>query len=300
MTLSIKHYFRLGNILILGLVVWLAVSLGMSVLGRRIESGLNTRGPVEVNHLAPQRSRSLSDYNDIVKYNIFGGSQSGVEIDDSAGPATPIVITGGEYRLIGTIIEDEKGYLAAILENTKTNEQDLYRPGDSLGSSELISVKPDSVIIRQGGREVTLPIYMSEGKSIVGRRSGSSRTISRNVNKASSGVLAREIGPNSYVIERENLARHMGDLSLFLSQVRIQPSFQNGQPNGFKIAAISTKSPIRQLGFRRGDVVLEVNDISVNNPEDLVNLYRQVQQLENVNVNLLRNGNPLTITYSLR
>ena len=56
MAVSTKQYILLGNALVLGLVVWSGVNLGMTVLGHRLDAGLDARGPVETGRRAAVRS----------------------------------------------------------------------------------------------------------------------------------------------------------------------------------------------------------------------------------------------------
>ena len=92
----------------------------------------------------------------------------------------------------------------------------------------------------------------------------------------------------------------MNNLNSLMSNVVIQPFFKEGQPYGFKVARIKKGSPVDNLGFERGDIVLKVNDNQVGKPEDLISLYNQLQQLEEISVEVERGGSPRTLTYSFR
>jgi general secretion pathway protein C len=70
--------------------------------------------------------------------------------------------------------------------------------------------------------------------------------------------------------------------------------------SGFQLASIRRGSIIEKLGFNRGDVIMSVNDVPVGSPEDLFNLYQQMNQLDSANVMVQRRGNPLSLTFTFR
>ena len=301
---STKHYLWMGNVIVLGLVIWSAVSLSMSILGHRLESDYKPAGPVETGPSNAPSRQSLAHYETITRLNIFGGAGHGETLEGETAPAAPAQTSAGNLRLRGTIVDEVPARSAAILEDADTSEQNLYRPGDRIGSTELLRVERDSVILRIGGRDVRLGIYLEDspqGPAGAGPLAPLPGPVSALPGSSQSlEGLVKQTGPQTFTISRQNLGNRMKDLSGFLSDVLIQPYFKEGQPYGYVITSVKNGSPIQGLGIRQGDVVLEVNGVSVSKPEDLINLYRQVMQLESVRVKVERQGSPLTLTYFLR
>jgi general secretion pathway protein C len=112
--------------------------------------------------------------------------------------------------------------------------------------------------------------------------------------------LSQPAGPGRYYINREQLGRQMSDLNQLLSTVVIQPNFVAGQAKGLRVAAVKAGSPAGALGIQSGDVLLSVNDVALGSPEDMINMYQQLQQMETITVGLERRGAPLTLTYVFR
>jgi len=292
MSLAPKHYLWLGNLLVLGLMVWSAVSLGLSVLTHRLEAGLHGRRTFEINEQAGPTLRPLAYYETIARQNIFGaGPEESSSTSETEG--LPARTETGGLRLRGTIIDPDTGFAAVILEDVKSQEQDLYRTGDQIGEAEIIQIEGDSVILRQGGRTIKLHIYQEELTELPW---GQAKT----EEAGKETEIARAVGPNRFIVSRDTLAEHMENLNAFMAKVRIAPYFKEGQPHGFRVASLQRESPLYELGLRRGDVIVSVNGVSARNPEDLVNLYRQVQQLDSVTLEIERQGKTATIFYALR
>lgn len=296
MSLTTKHYLTFANLLVLGLVVWSGATLGLSIFGHRLESRLNAGKPAEVDRSAAPRQRPAAHYEAIVTSNMFGGegreaAASGTEPENQ----TKAQLSSGDLRLRGIVVDPETEYGLAILENAKTQDQDLYRVGERIGDAELVQIGSDTVTLRQGGQLVKLKIFQEETVELP---FGKPKTVVEE--PSDDEPIAESVGPNRYVLSRQALSEKMSNLNQFISEVRIVPNFKDGQAAGFKIASVRRDSTAYELGLRRGDIISQVNGISVNKPEDLMNLYRQVQQLETVTLDIERGGKPETITYSLR
>jgi general secretion pathway protein C len=231
---------------------------------------------------------------------MFGAKEADRAVDTTETAETQAPTSVGNLRLRGVIFDPAKGYEAAILEDMQSGLQELYRPGRKYGDVELKKVGPDWVVIKQGRNEVRLEIFLEKGPAV--EKAEPRELPFGNPEKLtdSNDSLARPIGPGRWMVSRSIVSRHMGDLNYFLNNVLIKPHFTDGNPDGFLIASVKTGTPVRQLGFRRGDVIKKVNGVSVANPEDLVNMYRQVQQMESVTVDLERGGKPLNFTYTLK
>ncbi len=301
MSVTQKHYLAAANLVVLGFVVWSGVSLGLSVFSQRLENRIIDQAPVRAGSSSAPKLRTLAHYEAIAQKNIFGGASqqsAGAPENDEAIPAQT---SSGDYRLRGTILgaSDESSF--AILENIKSKEQDLYRPGDAVGSAELVSVSADAITVRQSGKLVRIEIFgEDDGKPLPFSSKPAALPKTTAASPKDAGTIAEEVAPNKFVVSRDSLNQHMANLNSFLSQVRIVPFFKDGKPYGFKLASVRQDSPVAKLGIERGDIITQVNGISVEKPEDLMNLYRQVQQLDSVTLELEREGSPVTLNYSLR
>ncbi|MEW5723762.1 MAG: type II secretion system protein GspC [Thermodesulfobacteriota bacterium] len=308
LSLGAKHYIWAANLLVLGLVIWTGVGLVMSVVDRRLEAGRVGREPASpAQGLAP-RALTLADYEAIARHNIFNPRAGKNAPESPAAKAAPARRSAGNLKLKGVIYNEKNSYAAAILEDGATKEQDLYRAGDRIGPAEVVRVGPDWVTIREGGQETKLRLSLDEGPVEVSPLpEGEPQALpwsGPETEQPSSGEgeepIAQAVGPGQWLVSRETLARHMGDLNYFLSNVLIKPHFQDGKPAGFQVASVKNGSPVHLLGFQRGDVIKKVNGVLVANPEDLVNMYHQVQQMETITVDVERSGQELSFTYTLK
>lgn len=81
--------------------------------------------------------------------------------------------------------------------------------------------------------------------------------------------------------------------------VRVVPALRNGRSEGMKLYAIRSSSLLARLGFANGDTVLGVNKHVLNGAADWLEIYVELRDAKRLEVQLLRRGNPLTLTFAI-
>jgi len=305
MTLSVKHYLWLGHLIILGIIVWSGVNLGMTIFTHRLDDLAGEKAPVEISENLTPQSRSLREYENIVRENMFSlqPKEQTVSKEPAAQPEPQKAVEKQnlDIRLRGTIISPQSNQSYAILETIKTRQQDLYRIGDQIDGAELVQVAPEEIHLRRDGIMEKLKIVdtksTSNARSVL--RNPQQRQAPRTAPKTETSKIAQAVGRNRFIVNREVLNQDITDLYSLMSQVHVQPFLKNNQPHGFRVSSIRPNGIFYQLGIRNNDVVVQLNGVAVRQPDDIMGLYRQIQELDTVTVEVERRGRPLTLTYSL-
>jgi type II secretion system protein C len=99
-------------------------------------------------------------------------------------------------------------------------------------------------------------------------------------------------GDYSYKIEREALEGWFDNPACLGRQARIVPYMQDGVVTGFKLFAIRPNTLYSKLGFKNGDVILEINGVKMTNPKDALKVYQEVKDAKTVSIEILRRGKP--------
>ncbi|MBW1710235.1 MAG: type II secretion system protein GspC [Deltaproteobacteria bacterium] len=298
MTVSTKYYLWLAHLIILGLIVWSSVNLGSTLLAHRLEDRVRGQATVKVaKNLAP-RLRTLNEYDAIVRNNIFAPETKETPASTASVPMQEAEIkkSNSNYRLKGTIISQRSESSFAVLEAAKSREQNLFRTGDMVGEAELIEINPGEVLLRENGKIQRLKIDEPASKpALRGRRTHTARTTKTQTQK-----IAQAVGLNKYVVSRDIINQDMTDLYKFMSQINIQPYKKSGKPHGFRVSSIRPNSIFYQLGLRNNDVIVKLNGVAIRQPEDIMGLYQQIKELDNVTMEVERRGRPTSFNYSLR
>ena len=91
-----------------------------------------------------------------------------------------------------------------------------------------------------------------------------------------------------------------GGLASMAQDVRIVPYFEGGVSKGFKLYSIKPGSLLSKIGMMNGDVISKVNGYDINSPEKALQIYGLLKNEKNVSVDLTRNGQAKSISYSIR
>lgn len=121
------------------------------------------------------------------------------------------------------------------------------------------------------------------------------------VSTAPSGEGIRRINDSSYEIAQAEVDAVMsGGLATLAQDVRIVPYFEGGVSKGFKFYSIKPGSLLSKIGLMNGDVISKVNGYDINSPEKALQVFGLLKNEKNVTVDLTRNGQNKSISYSIR
>lgn len=217
----------------------------------------------------------LSSYDIILRRNVFG--QQGNETVEKKQETTQA--SNLDLRLVGTRIGSDGGSFA-ILENTKTKEQDVFELNEMIfEQGKLMEVMPETVKVEFQGRLETLALL--EGESGLSEES------------------PVQTDGDTIVVSEEELSKELANLPRLLSQARAVPFFRNGQSIGMRLFAIRRGSLYEKVGLKNGDILLSINDNSLSDPTQALKLFEELKNQEQLAVKVERNGKEKSLNYSI-
>jgi type II secretory pathway component PulC len=97
-------------------------------------------------------------------------------------------------------------------------------------------------------------------------------------------------------IDRSLVEKYTKNLESFISLGYSRPYDENGI-KGWYISGFSCTSPVHKAGFRRGDVLLNVNGKNTRSWVGVFMMYQRLKNKEDFEVHLIRKGAPLTLRF---
>ncbi|HEY5657567.1 MAG TPA: PDZ domain-containing protein, partial [Myxococcota bacterium] len=82
-------------------------------------------------------------------------------------------------------------------------------------------------------------------------------------------------------------------------QARILPKWEDGQMQGVELAAIKSGSLLAEAGFQNGDVIVELNGISVDSPEQSAQLIKEFTSAKSISATVDRDGQDVTVEFEI-
>jgi len=288
-----NRYFTIANLLLATAGVYFGVSIFYAVL----TAGLNT-GPPPVPaagralSTGPESPGGVSDYQAIVDRNLFntgknplavtGKGTAGIDVDK-------LKQTGLKLKLWGTGVGPD-GQTYAVIEDPKTREQLLYRPGDTIQKAAIKIVLRQKVVLNVDGRDEVL--IMEEP--------GILRAAAPGPTAEAAPVPRLAAGPNEQVaLTGEQIEKALEDVGDLLSQATFRPHIEDGHPAGISITGIKPNAIFRKLRLRNGDVITGVNNQAITSVDDAMKVFGTLSAEGPIQVQVKRRGREETLEYKI-
>lgn len=312
-----KSYGWVVNLLVIAAGTYCVAGVANTLLARTIrvvprpdDEPLRFRTP-----RLGQRSPGSATYTRISERNLFGAKKDpeidpDAEVDSDEGNGA---LTGSDYSeddlknctmaatLRATLVaQDRPEWSMAVFYDNTSREPKVFTV--NAGSNEiapdatLVEIRSRAAVIRRTDH-FELCSADKDRPAVATPRSVVS-TISPSSD--SSGDEVRKTGDNDYQVAREYIDDTMGNLSRVATQARIVPSFRNGKSNGFKLFSIKPGSIYQKIGLQNGDVIQKVNGFTIDSPDKALEIYSKLKTSRDVNIELLRRGQPVSKNYSIR
>jgi len=272
-----KTLYTLVLVMLLTVSAYFLADTVDAMIGRSLEAAPKYTTPMERERAALQPRHELSEYSSILDRGLFGEGKG-----PSSGPAAAAAASVS-YKLIGTI-EGEQ-FAGAVLEDS--TGQAFYRMNQKMpDGSEIVKVMRDKVSIRRSDG-VLVDVEVVDDTKIVTMQTG-----------GGPGVM--KLANGKFAVDQKEVLASTENMSQILTQARALPYQEQGKTVGFRISEIVPGSIYEKIGLQNGDVIQRVNSQDVDDPSKFFQLYQGLKNERSISIDLLRGGQPQTMTYEIR
>jgi general secretion pathway protein C len=241
--------------------------------------------PAEASPAPPAAPAPLEDYAAIAARDIFNPPHGPMDLRGGAAP----------LRLWGVGLDGHEA--RAVIEDTATHRQELYRVGDRVAGARVASIDWDRVTLDGArGEEV---LELSPPATAPASEAGAPESPAPVQASAPDGRI-RRTGENAFIVDRRELEGAVDNMSGLMTQLRAVAEVHDGRPAGFRLFQIRDDSLFARLGLRDGDVVQRVNGAAVGEPAALLGFLQRLRNEPRVALDIVRGDAPRTLVYDLR
>ncbi|MCO4782010.1 MAG: hypothetical protein KC646_06755 [Candidatus Cloacimonetes bacterium] len=220
-------------------------------------------------------------------------------------PPPPPPTSNLRLELNGVIMDDADS--VAFIYNMTSRENNVYSVGEIIQPGvKLKKVLLHRIIIDNNGREQIIVEKgykddlkeLLEGNAVY--KAGPAQNTPKPVNTAAKKPFAiTKVKDNVYITQRE-VGKQVKNLAGLLSQVRVQPYFRGGRPQGFKILHVKRGSFMEALGINAGDIIKSINGQLVDSMQKGYQIFNKLQNDTSVDIELIRSGKNKKIHFEMR
>lgn len=279
-----KLYHIIFNLIVLSVIIYIGIDiLYMSIRSELTQIHTATVVMPRIHAVEQYKMPPLDDFRIIVDRNLFASFNSGSTNEAESEEIEDLEPTSLKIALLGTVTGNRKRAYAVIEEIAK-KKQGLYRVGDSIQDAVVKIILRGKVVLRVGDKDEILTMEEDESSKIFKKNYTSSNTFKEK---------------DSLIVDRSELQNSLNDLNKLLSQIRIRPHFTDGESDGLSVAHIKAGSIFSKLGLKDGDIIQGVNGQAIDGPDDVLQLYEDMESESHLSLELTRKGEPITIEYSI-
>lgn len=209
-------------------------------------------------------------------------------------------------ELVGTIYGDGGGVSVATLQEQGYSESDIYKEGDAIVGNEaaaIVRIERNRVIINNNGVKECLEL----ASAAKGRKDNFGSFPEPGAGTAPTNPTPMPDSPpptggGDCAFDEKYVQDELGPgFGTIIQKARLVPNTTDAQMNGFKIFAIDQSSLLGKTGLQNGDIITQVNETSLKQPEQGFTLYQAFQDEREVRIHILRRGTtPMTITCRIK
>ena len=155
--------------------------------------------------------------------------------------------------------------------------------GESAFGGRVTAVAADSVALEFEGRRIDLRLSGEPGRAAA----------------APAPSVTGDAG--AHVLARRDVERRISEEApRILAETTLMPAVDAGRVAGFTLTRVPENSLLTEAGLRAGDVLTQINDIPIDSMATLIGLWPKLQGQSTLTAVVLRNGQPVSLTVSLR
>jgi general secretion pathway protein C len=290
--MTAKKNFMIINALLITAGVYFGVSTFYSVSTVWLQPAETPSIQTEkVAFKQPDDQPPFSRYAAITKRNLFNTGTV------TATPAQAINVDNLEetdlnLKLWGTVTgKDRRAY--AVIEDTKTRQQNLYRIGDTIQDATLKLILRQKVVLSVNERDEVLG--MEEAGTTKGGRQ--SPPVARR--PALTPKLPVSSYPRQLTLNSDQIQGALENLDQLMEQARIRPHIEEGRPSGISITGIKPNTVFRKMRLRNGDIITGVNGAPIETVEDAMKLFGDLSSASEVQLEIKRRGRKRVLNYKI-
>ncbi|MBA4394161.1 MAG: general secretion pathway protein GspC [Desulfobacca sp.] len=274
------------------LIIMVVAKLGADLISYRLSLAFPKTSIRDAAGQSPQTVGDLVSFSPILEKGLFGKA--------TQGKLQAITPTDGGNRRSAP---DQEGLLLlgtaqgsfretfALIQKPGTKEERVFRLGEEVfDMGKLVLVKKEMVEMLREGRRIRL--FSPKGPIEEKERPGHPGT--------SPGTIASLVGSGSYVVDQRALNSALDNIGQTMTAARLLPSLKDGKVEGFKVSEIRPGGIFAMIGMKAGDVLLRINDFSIDSPEKALQSFASLKGQNRVKLDLVRDNQPATFIYDIR
>lgn len=288
-----KNKALLKSLMLVLLIIYILFALA-NMFWQFVPAPASPKIPMQISQQQVKSNNSANSVQDLIAINIFG--QAKVISAQPVSTVTNAPETKLNLTLTGVVASTTEEDGAAVIANRST--QSTYGIGEKIeGTQAILSrVFADRVIISNRGAKETLMLdgidysKISNTADIANSNgfSPANQIIPKNVVKTVSA------GPSL-----DSIAQLRDKPEKFIDFINVAPVRNEGELQGYRVSPGKEAALFNETGLQTGDVITYINGLDLTQPREAVEAMQALRESDSLEISVLRNDQPMTLSLSL-
>ncbi len=224
-----------------------------------------------------------NSFNQLTAANVFGMTDKAVVQRPVKVPETRLNLT-----LKGVLAAKPMALASAIIAKGRAGKEEIFSVGDKMPGGILIKeIHPEHVVLERNGRLETLKLQKISGIADLSRSTASRSSFSAGARPPA--AVLREI--------RSNILKNPMSFGDYALPVVVK---ERGRQIGYRLRPQKKGKMLAELGIQSNDVIIRINGVNLDNPQNGIRALRQLSTATNLNIVVRRNGAEIPLNISLQ
>lgn len=243
--------------------------------------------------LINMKTKDIMQYSAILEKNPFGRPMTLHSISVRQETEKPFSSLS-DLVLIGTVVGPAHLSYAVFQEKSRPDVQEVIAYRQKVFNYGILSkISMSSVEIERDSVTYTLTFPSEEIVTDIEPRADAQ-------SGSAQGSFARKVGDKEYVLDSSKVQQALENPEQILTDARLLPNFVNGKQEGFRISEVVSGGLYQSLGLSNGDILLRVNGLEISNPEVAMQAMTALKGMNKVNLDIMRDGKNMSMSYQMR
>lgn len=214
-----------------------------------------------------------------------------VEIQKPVEPAPEPKLN---LKLIATIAGD-RNFARAVIENTKSRKQNLYKIGDVIDGAKIERIERNTITLAFAGSQRTLNISAPETNPTIAR----SDTASITGQKLNFAKIVNITSPTHRQIYKNSKFVKNGGMQAALKALQTMPTEIDEKTKGLRITGLEKDSLARHVGLKNGDIITKINGQVPTNKRKAFQILRSARKRSKLDLDLLQGKKQRVLSFKM-
>ncbi|PLY08331.1 MAG: hypothetical protein C0625_01730 [Arcobacter sp.] len=238
----------------------------------------------------PKSGVDFSDSSNInLRYQKYDGFYSNVRIDTpkiDKRIETKNIETLSKYELKAVYSTENNGGWAIIQEKT-SNKSTIIEQYEKFNEYTLTKLYKNHIIFEKNLKEFKIELPLDKKVSY------------KVENKTLSGYENVIVNEGMVKVKRNYLNSYVNNLEKVWKDIAIKDVRKAGKIDGFIIDNVNKNSVFGKLGLKKNDVIKSINGNKMTSYADAFKVYNQINKIEYLNIEVLRNNEIVELEYEI-